>query len=573
MDRKILSEIQRFKLMSGYNPKELLSEQISLIEAVQFAGKTNLFYVENKDYPNAKYIGYIDDSTKQISLNSFGQRKINLEKYTISKYLEMGTVVTDNFLENFVENEERTMGNLNQTLKSVGGADWGRTLQGSGVMNPTNQGKYPVATNILGPGYDGEEITYNLLCAEINPGFTSTPVRQEGPTVSLELDEFQIGASTKVFCDNMVKVNLNDDNNKKELNTIVNQIVRYINAPDDVNGVSSLSKLNNMTIQGQADSARPTWSPGEPCSQSTTELDHDYGGIEKKPKDQTTEEERHKMNKFLATMRAKNYKDEIIDEVKKQTGKDITITELDAIDHYGKGDSFRGPQFRSMIFKSNAPKHEYKDITTKGKSTSVVNYENIIKSGFKVGRIDNLPTGNDSEINLPVIVRGEKDYYTEANEILKENFTDYTSIALPEISVSWGSPTFMEVTTWDSKTYALPMVKDETGSCNVFKKLEQSALAQHFIGTGRTYAKFKRCSSYEKDSQPVTYYESSESIIVNGKTFYKLKFFGFVLVPVIMMSDKFISFPSEEQIRAEKQYKNSNYTPKQLQKIKDLAYM
>jgi hypothetical protein len=40
-----------------------------------------------------------------------------------------------------------------------------------------------------------------------------------------------------------------------------------------------------------------------------------------------------------------------------------------------------------------------------------------------------------------------------------------------------------------------------------------------------------------------------------------------------MMSDKFISFPSEEQISAEKQYKNSNYTPKQLQKIKDLAYM
>ena len=573
MDRKILSEIQRFKLMSGYDPKELLSEQIYLIEAVQFAGKTNLFYVEDKDYPNAKYIGYIDDSTKKISLNSFGQRKVNLEKYTISNYLEMGTVVTDNFLENFVENEERTMGNLNQTLKSVGGADWGRTLQGSGVMIPSNVGKYPVATNILGPGFDGEEITYNLLCAEIAPGFKKTTVTEKGPTVNVELDKFQIGASTKVFCDNMVKVNLTDENNKKELDGIVKEIVRYINAPDDENGVSALSKLNNMTIQGQADSARPTWSPGAPCSQSTTELDHDYGGVEKKPKDQTTEEERHKMNKFLATMRAKNYKNEIINEVKKQTGKDITITELDSIDHYGKGDSFRGPQFRSMIFKSNAPKHEYKDITTKGKSTSVVNYENIIKSGYNVGIVNNLPTGNDGELNLQVIVRGEKDYYSEANEILKENFTDYTSIALPEISVSWGSPAFIEVTTWDSKTYALPMVKDETGSCNVFKKLEQSATAAHFMGGKQTYTKFRRCSSYKEDSQPVTYYESSESIIVNGKTFYKLKFFGFVLVPVIMMSDGYISFPSEEQISAQKQYQNSNYTPKQLQKIKDLAYM
>jgi len=117
------------------------------------------------------------------------------------------------------------------------------------------------------------------------------------------------------------------------------------------------------------------------------------------------------------------------------------------------------------------------------------------------------------------------------------------------------------------------MVKDETGSCNVFKKLEQSATAAHFMGGKQTYTKFRRCSSYKEDSQPVTYYESSESIIVNGKTFYKLKFFGFVLVPVIMMSDGYISFPSEEQISAQKQYQNSNYTPKQLQKIKDLAYM
>jgi hypothetical protein len=84
MDRKILSEIKRFKLMSSYDPKELLSEQIYLIEEVQFDGKTNLFYVEKKDYPNAKYIGYIDDKTKNLSLNSLGQRKIDLKNSNIS---------------------------------------------------------------------------------------------------------------------------------------------------------------------------------------------------------------------------------------------------------------------------------------------------------------------------------------------------------------------------------------------------------------------------------------------------------------------------------------------------------
>jgi hypothetical protein len=40
-----------------------------------------------------------------------------------------------------------------------------------------------------------------------------------------------------------------------------------------------------------------------------------------------------------------------------------------------------------------------------------------------------------------------------------------------------------------------------------------------------------------------------------------------------MMSDDVIVFPSEEQFKAQKEYQNLNYTPKQLQKIKDLAYM
>ena len=574
MDRKILSEIKRFKLMSSYDPKELLSEQIYLIEEVRFDGKTNLFYVEKKDYPNARHIGYIDDKTKNLSLNSLGQRKIDLKNSNISYYLELGTVVTDNFLENFVEYQERIMGNLDQTLKAVGGADWKNTMQGSGIMISSNQGKSPVATNILGPGF-GDNIPYNLLCANVTPGYTKTTQKQEeGPTVTVELDKYEIGSSTEVFCDNMVKVNLNDEKNKKELDSIVKEIVRYINAPDDENGVTALSKLNNITIQGQADSARPTWSPGAPCSQSTTELDHDYGGVEKKPKDQTTEEERHKMNKFLATMRAKNYKDEIIKAVKEQTGKDITITELEAIDHYGKGDSFRGPQFRSMIFTTNAPKHTHQKVTPNNKSSEIVNYENIIKSGYNTGILKSLPTGNDSEIDLQ-IVTNSKGFYAEANETLKENFTDFTSIALPKISIIWSeSQTYIEVTTWDSKTYALPMVRDEDGISQVLSSVSKTAMSAHFMNGDYRFRVFNRCSSYKDKIQPVTYYESSNSITVNGKTFYKLVFFQFGLVPVGMMGDDVIVFPSEEQLKSYDQYnKNANYTPKELQKIKNLAYM
>ena len=40
-----------------------------------------------------------------------------------------------------------------------------------------------------------------------------------------------------------------------------------------------------------------------------------------------------------------------------------------------------------------------------------------------------------------------------------------------------------------------------------------------------------------------------------------------------MMGDDVIVFPSEEQFKEQKQYQNLNYTPKELQKIKNLAYM
>ena len=80
MDRKILSEIQKFKLMVNYDPNKVLSEQETIIEAINFFGKTNLFYVVDKDYLNAKHIGYIDDATKKIVLKPNIGTKIILIK-------------------------------------------------------------------------------------------------------------------------------------------------------------------------------------------------------------------------------------------------------------------------------------------------------------------------------------------------------------------------------------------------------------------------------------------------------------------------------------------------------------
>ena len=106
MDRKILSEIQKFKLMVNYDPNKVLREQETIIEAINFFGKTNLFYVNNEDYVNASHIGYIDDATKKIVLNKRGEKILGDSKLNVTQLMSTGNIVTDNFLEKFVEEQE-----------------------------------------------------------------------------------------------------------------------------------------------------------------------------------------------------------------------------------------------------------------------------------------------------------------------------------------------------------------------------------------------------------------------------------------------------------------------------------
>lgn len=574
MNRHLLEEIRRFKLMVGYDPTEVLSEQIRIVEAVTFFGVTNLYYVKNEDYVNAKHIGYIEDDTKKMVLNKDGQKILNKLDVPFEQLMAQGTVVTDTFLEKFVEDQESRKTKLDKVLTSIGGADWKMTTQGSGVMVVSNNGRYPIATNIEGPSLDPNRSTsYNLLSAEVTPYATKTTVRQEGPKVTVFIGDANIGGTNKAFCDNMVKVNLTDKKNEEELNKIVNEIITYINAPDDENGRTALSKLNNMTIQGQADSARPTWSPGPPCNSTTTELDHDYGGIEKKPKEQTTEEERHKMNKYLAEYRAKNYKNEIITRVKEKTGIDITITELEPLEYYGKGESYRGPQYRTMLFVSNAPKHTYNDTNKTGKSSEVINYEKLKSAGYDMVKIKELPTGQDTEIDLnAVMASGTNKFYVENNNTLIENFSDYTSIALPSIEIEWGNRiSTLGVQTHDGKTYFLPMTVGN--ACEAYTKLKQSAGSQRYL-IGPQYPQLESCSKYQQYEKPLTYYDSSENIVLDGKTYYRLLFFGFFLVPTATTSgDKTVIWPTEEDVKSEKQHQLKGYTQKELDKIKQLAYI
>jgi hypothetical protein len=164
------------------------------------------------------------------------------------------------------------------------------------------------------------------------------------------LDEFNIPGDSLPFADNMVTSSFDKfPEAKKQFDMIVEKIVDYINA-------GGFDKLNNMTIQGSADSANPTLS----VPVGYTELDHNppYDGLT----------DLNQMNLFLAKKRAENYAAKLIEEVKTRTGKTLNIKSQTPISYLGKGESYRGPQFRSIKLTPNAPKLTVSEPTPKPKS-------------------------------------------------------------------------------------------------------------------------------------------------------------------------------------------------------------
>ena len=178
--------------------------------------------------------------------------------------------------------------------------------------------------------------TYNVRYFTFLPGYSG---ESEKPmTGKTDLDVFNIPGDSLPFADNMVTPDFNKFPNAKiAFDNIVGNIVDYINA-------GGFDKLNNITIQGSADSANPTLS----VPAGYTELDHNppYDG----------ETDLNKMNLFLAKKRAENYAAKLIEDVKTRTGKTLNIKLENPISYLGKGDSYRGSQFRSIKLTPNAPK-------------------------------------------------------------------------------------------------------------------------------------------------------------------------------------------------------------------------
>jgi hypothetical protein len=194
-----------------------------------------------------------------------------------------------------------------------------------------------------------DDNTYNVRYFTFLPGYSgpSTPsIDGEGEY----LDEFNIPGDSLPFADNMVTPSFDKFANAKvEFDRIVTAFVNYINA-------GGFDKLNNITIQGSADSANPTLS----VPSGYTELDHNppYDGLT----------DLSQMNLFLAKKRAENYAAKLIEEIKTRTGKTLNIKSQTPISYLGKGDSYRGPQFRSIKLTPNAPKLTVSEPTPKPKS-------------------------------------------------------------------------------------------------------------------------------------------------------------------------------------------------------------
>ncbi len=188
---------------------------------------------------------------------------------------------------------------------------------------------------------------YNVRYFTFLPGYSGPSTTTTG---GAELDVFDIPGDSLPFADNMVTPSFDKFANAKvEFDRIVTAFVNYINA-------GGFDKLNNITIQGSADSANPTLS----VPAGYTELDH------KPPYDGLTD--LNQMNLFLAKKRAENYAAKLIEEVKTRTGKTLNIKSETPISYLGKGESYRGPQFRSIKLTPNVPKLTVSEPTPKPKS-------------------------------------------------------------------------------------------------------------------------------------------------------------------------------------------------------------
>lgn len=564
MDKNIISEIQRFKLMVNYDSNATLSENYSKITLTE--KKDRIQYCYRTQDGEQTPIAIIEDGNFQPT--EFG-KKMNILTYDDlgelfrSKYEDGtdkltrcdGLIPMDN-TEVEVSNKDKSNDLTRRDIRrnkradarekrdderkfkqDLDATDWLGKDSGTLYLKTAY---YPNAQNV------GENMSYVFVGTSEKFDVKKPKLNTPKPTKPLDtpptLDPFEINSLNKVFPDNIVNVNLSKyPDAKVQFDTIVERFVDYIEA-------GGADKLTNVTIQGQADSANPSWRAPE----GYEVIDHNYGGVRRpNKKNPQTKEELEKMNLYLAKSRAHNYAVLLVDEIEKQTGVKITIKELSPISYLGQGESKRGPKYRSLILNPNAPKL---DVVTPGytiggeKEKEKFNRQKQYEAKY-----------NPVDIFVGVGGTSKPVFQTEESlgpvalsvELPNSNFTNVTkgvylrSDYIDELKIPEEFGDFVSKATVNGRTLS---ITDELGKINTFEMVNfdnsaefgnvvslmntNSEFMQSFIGVssrrGGEKCDLEKYKYGTKD--PLTTY-TNEVITYNEKSYVRLKNYWFAVTP------------------------------------------
>lgn len=584
--KSLTEEQKRMRELMGFtyedNSHDILSEQ-TINEAVNFYGLGDTFYyilTKGKKVkliplgvlkPNGKDFIF-DPKVSKITKNFKGGESAQWFQLQKNRWWDfhtgMGNIVRDTQLESMsqelLDAYEEYANKVENKKVAVAGSNWKGKSSGTILLNIGATGRYPNAHNIKLPKNPSPTSanSWSLLEADLKNFASSTyefkPPKQ--PTEEIILDDVSVNNVYDTYCPNMVQPNFNNPDVKKEFENIVKKISEFINLPDDQNGVSALSKLNKgLSILGQADASSPGWWGGKPCN---TNIDHNYGGIEKKPKNERDEFMLKAMNRYLATHRARNYKNALIKAVKEKTGKDIKIREENPIEYYGQGNSFKGKKFRSINLKFSGAKHIYvigKKEDGENKDSQWIKLKSLFEEqGYTWGQT-NINTKNGIQ-PLQSVRKGEGEIYIFADYIDKDNL-------IPELTMSVTAK-FDEGGNMilSSSVGNITLKNNGLGDIgDAAQKIDGMALHATFNGKTQGTAKSDNdIVNFGNDAYDT--YEGKDRVKIVGYEFYKIKRLGFALYntgiqalkPKLPSEDEIISLLVKEQIK---------YTPSQLKSL------
>jgi hypothetical protein len=587
LNKNLLEEINRFRMMSSYEPGKLLNEQKILNEEMFFGKQDKYFLVtykkngkpklteigtniveENKFLPTEygkKLLGIEQESIQFIQL----QKNATFQKYrsvAVDKDGNEPRIVTDAELDDFVENLIEKNLNYQQELKNresvVKGSNWNGNNSGKIICNIGMQQTYANAYNVPNPSDEFPEAKrMNLLEAMVMPASTKlSPTTTPKETVTVTFDKVKVNSGIKTYCDNMIKPNMSNPKVVDEMDDIIKRLKAYISAPPDAEGKTALSKLTNITILGQADSAAPGWVPGPPCTGS---IDHNYGGIERIPRKERSEQMIHSMNKFLATNRASEYKKIFIQRVKEQLGIDIVINELPSIEYYGKGESFRGEKYRSIEINFNAPPHTYDNVIKQDPTQGKLIIDKIESSGYDA-MLSSLNTPEGIK-KYTTITKGKDLYVSENNILMSKNSPDSGTLDMLH-KYSYGVDATLEGYNLKIKTSAgvVTLIGYQGTDGDAFTAGMQSAFFQTWTPSCDQQFLEVTAVSYPVPNQDAFYsYKEDEVIVIDNENYYKLYGSTYVLLPMTC-TNKTSTPPSKAEIMASLISTEPRYTDKQL---------